>query len=330
MQMKKNTVLQPRFAVTIGDPAGIGPEVAAKAVAKLPKERVRRLVLVGDASFIEPALKKSTFTGSLTPFDPEKLPPSGAVSLLDTATGITGIKRGKVSASSGRVCAKYIQTAVRLCIEGKLDGIVTAPINKKSLSLAGIPYPGHTELLADLTKTKNFAMMLVSPAMKVALLTTHLPLSEAAGRVKRDAIAEKIILIGRLLKSKKPIGVCGLNPHASDGGIFGHEEEKEILPAILEAKKAGIRVEGPLPADTIFAPKVRERYGAILAMYHDQGLVAIKAVSFGNCANVTLGLPFIRTSVDHGTAMDIAGKGKADPSSMIYAINTAFEMAKQR
>jgi len=326
--MKKSVKRDPRFAVTIGDPAGIGPEVTVKGIAKLPRERARRLVIVGDAKYVETAIKKASIKLVLTPFDPEKLPPLGKVATLDCLTGISGIKRGVVSAESGSVCVKYIVTAVQLCLDRKLDGLVTAPINKKSLSLAGIGYPGHTELLAELTKTKNFAMMLVSPAMKVALLTTHLPLSEAAGRVKKGTVAEKIILLGKLLKSKKPIGVCGLNPHASDGGVFGNEEEKEIVPAILMARKAGIKVEGPLPADTIFAPQVRDRFGAILAMYHDQGLVAIKAVSFGNCANVTLGLPFIRTSVDHGTAMDIAGKGKADASSMIYAINTAFDMAK--
>lgn len=326
--MKKGVKTDPRFAVTIGDPAGIGPEVTVKAIAKLPKEKARRLVIIGDAKYVESALKKASLKVTLKPFDPESLPPLGSVALYDSLTGITRIKQGKVSAESGSVSVKYIETAVKLCMEGKLSGLVTAPINKKSLSLAGIGYPGHTELLADLTKTKNFAMMLVSPAMKVALLTTHLPLSKAAGKVKKEAVAEKIIMLGRLMKSKKPIGVCGLNPHASDGSVFGNEEEKEIIPAIKLAKKRGIKVEGPLPADTIFAPQVRDRFGAILAMYHDQGLVAIKAVSFGNCANVTLGLPFIRTSVDHGTAMDIVGKGKADPSSMIYAINTAFEMAK--
>jgi len=173
-------------------------------------------------------------------------------------------------------------------------------------------------------------MMLMSAEMKVIVLSTHLSLKKAIDAVKFTSILKKLKLINQCIPSKKPIAVCGLNPHASDGSVFGDEEEKIIAPAVRASQRRGINCEGPLAADTLFAPQIRKKYRAILAMYHDQGLVAIKAVSFGKCVNVTLGLPFIRVSVDHGTAMDIAGKGKADASSMIYAIKTAFDLARKK
>jgi 4-hydroxythreonine-4-phosphate dehydrogenase len=181
-------------------------------------------------------------------------------------------------------------------------------------------------MLAELSGVKKVAMMLSSPEMNVVVLTTHLPLKNAVMKVKKELVLEKILLIRDFLRPDKPIGVCGLNPHASDGGLFGDEEKLEISPAVRQAQRMKIDVKGPFPADTIFAPRIRRQYGAILAMYHDQGLGPIKATGFGNCANITLGLPFIRTSVDHGTALEIAGKGTADPSSMIYAVKTAFRI----
>jgi 4-hydroxythreonine-4-phosphate dehydrogenase len=328
--VKPKTVPFPRFAITVGDPAGIGPEVALKAVAALPARLRRGLVVVADARTLKEAQKVAKCKIRFVAFDGEKLPPPGAVAFFEVKLSPkVKIGVGEISADAGRAAAEFIKAGVALSMQKKVVGIVTAPIHKKALALSGVPYPGHTEMLAALTGTKNYAMMLASPEMNVVVLSAHLSLRAAIGKVTVGAIVEKLLLIHKNLKLKKPIGVCGLNPHASDGGLFGGEEERIISPAIKKARSLGVNAVGPLPADTAFAPRVRERYGAFLAMYHDQGLVAIKSVSFGQCANITLGLPFIRTSADHGTAMDIAGKGIADPSSMVYAITTAFGMAEQ-
>ncbi len=317
------------FAITTGDPAEIGPEVTLKAIEALPPEMRERLIVIGDIETITDVQKSLGRMGELKEFDFNRKPKKGVARFYTMRTlPPYSIKPGHVSEKSGFAAAMYIEKAVELFREGVIEGVVTAPIHKKALSLAGYKYAGHTEMLADLTGAKEVAMMLVSSEMRVVVLTTHLSLKKAVAAVKKKAVLEKLELIHRELKPKKPIAVCGLNPHASDGGIFGKEEEKEIIPAVKAALRKGINAEGPLAADTVFAPRIRKKYGVILAMYHDQGLVGIKAVSFGNCANITLGLPFIRTSVDHGTALDIAGKGIADPSSMIYAIRSAFEMAE--
>ncbi len=327
MSMEKNKL---RFAITVGDPAGVGPEVSLKALALVPPSRRRQLVLIADRVALTRTAPRFLRNVKLSPYDPLRLPPAGHAAFLEMrALPAKGVAAGKIDRAAGRAAAAYIAAGVELSLLGEVRGIITAPIHKKALALAGIPFPGHTEMLAALSSTNQYAMMLASPAMKVVVLTTHLSLRDAIKGVTQKAILEKLALMHTSLRLKKPIGVCGLNPHASDGGLFGDEEARIIAPAIAAARKAGINAEGPLPADTSFAPRVRDRYGAFLAMYHDQGLVAIKAVSFGECANITLGLPFIRTSVDHGTAFDIAGKGKADPSSMLFAINCAFSLARR-
>jgi len=315
-----------RFGLTIGDPSGIGPEVCIKALSQLPGRLCRKIVVIGDGVVLKVRGRAKV---NFSAYEPHTPPPSGSVALIDMKKlPESGIEAGKISAAAGKASAAYIRKAVELCMNNELAGIITAPINKKAFALASVPYPGHTEFLSRLAGVDNVAMMLMSPEMKVIVLSTHLSLRKAIDAVKFNSIFKKIKLIDRQFPSKKPIAVCGLNPHASDDGVFGDEEEKIIAPAVLAAQKQGIRTEGPLAADSLFAPQIRKKYRAILAMYHDQGLVAIKAVSFGNCVNVTLGLPFIRVSVDHGTAMDIAGKGKADASSMIYAIKTAFSLER--
>jgi len=337
----------------MGDPSGIGPEVCMKALAKLPERELRRIVVIGDSRFL---INRRGVKVNFSEYEADKPPPvsgalSGSAALIDMKNspdagrpdaGLpgagfrragrpgTGIETGKISAAAGKASAAYIRKAAELCMSNELAGIITAPVNKKAFSLASVPYAGHTEFLSRLAGVDNVAMMLMSPEMKVVVLSTHLSLRKAIDAVKFDSIVKKLKLINQSIPSKKPIAVCGLNPHASDGSVFGDEEEKIIAPAVLAAQKRGIDCEGPLAADTLFAPQIRKKYRAILAMYHDQGLVAIKAVSFGNCVNVTLGLPFVRTSVDHGTAMDIAGKGKADSSSMVYAIKTAFDLASKK
>ena len=304
-----------------------------KALAKLPDRELRRIVVIGDNRFLTNHRgAKVNFCG----YEADKPPPSGSAALIDMKNlpeaGFRQavIEIGKISAAAGKASSAYIRKAAELCMRGELAGIITAPINKKAFSLASVPYAGHTEFLSRLAGVDNVAMMLMSAEMKVIVLSTHLSLKKAIDGVKFDSIVKKLKLINRQFPSKKPIAVCGLNPHASDGSVFGDEEEKIITPAVPAAQRRGINSEGPFAADTLFAPQIRKRYRAILAMYHDQGLVAIKAVSFGHCVNVTLGLPFIRVSVDHGTAMDIAGKGKADASSMIYAIKTAFDLARKK
>ena len=317
-----------RFALTIGDPSGIGPEVCMKALSKLPDQTLRRIVVIGDASILK---SRKGAKVSFHDYEPDKPPVSGSAALLDMKNlPGTGMEIGQISSAAGKASAAYIRKAVELCLSGELAGIITAPINKKAFSLASVPYAGHTEFLSRLTGIDNVGMMLMSSEMKVIVLSTHLSLRKAIDAVKFKSILIKLKLINQCIPSKKPIGVCGLNPHASDGSVFGNEEEEIIAPAIQAAQRQGINCEGPFAADTLFAPQIRKKYRAILAMYHDQGLVAIKAVSFGKCVNVTLGLPFVRTSVDHGTAMDIAGKGKADPSSMIYAIKMAFDLARKK
>ncbi|MBI3580550.1 MAG: 4-hydroxythreonine-4-phosphate dehydrogenase PdxA [Nitrospinae bacterium] len=324
--MKQNVL--PRFAITAGDPAGVGPEVALKALDLASPQIRRRLVVVCDGPTLEAARKASKSKTPLLPFERDKLPPSGKAAFYEVPPAGGKIPRGKPSAVGGSQAAAYIKAGVALALRKEVSGIVTGPIHKKALRLAGVPFPGHTEMLAAVTRTKNYAMMLASDEMRVVVLTTHLSLKEAIKRTTTRGIIEKLVLIHKSLSPKRPVGVCGLNPHAGDGGLFGDEEARIIAPAIKMARAMGINAVGPLPADTAFAPGIREKYGAFLAMYHDQGLVAIKAVSFGRCANITLGLPFIRTSVDHGTAMDIAGKGVARPDSMEYAIKYAFELAR--
>lgn len=316
-----------RFALTMGDPSGIGPEVCLKGLAAIPDRLRRRIVVIGD---FRAFANKRRASVRFTEYESEKLPPAGHAAIIDLNNlPEKELAFGVIAPAAGKAAAAYIKKAAELCMEGKLDGIITAPINKKAFSLAGIHYAGHTEYLSRLAGIDNVAMMLMSKEMRVVVLSTHCSLRKAIDAVRFDNILKKIKLINKCLPSRKPIAVCGLNPHASDGGVFGSEEEEIIAPAIKTAKSSGIRVEGPFPADSLFAAQTRKKYSAILAMYHDQGLVAIKAVSFGKCVNVTLGLPFVRTSVDHGTAMDIAGKGKADPSSMVYAIKTAFDLASK-
>jgi len=323
--MNKKT--SPRFAVTAGDPAGIGMEVTLKALRKLPRKITRRLVIMGTKGALETAEKITGIQLRMVPFMENRLPSADETVFIDRpGFPRRTIAPGRISKTSGLVAARQILGAVELCADKTVAGIITAPIHKKALNSAGFRYAGHTEMLAELSGTKKVAMMLSSPEMNVVVLTTHLPLKSAVREVKKELVLEKIVLISDCLRPDKPIGVCGLNPHASDGGLFGDEEKLEILPAIKEAQRMKIDARGPFPADTIFAPRIRQQYGAILAMYHDQGLGPIKATGFGNCANITLGLPFIRTSVDHGTALEIAGKGIADPSSMIYAIKTAFRI----
>jgi 4-phospho-D-threonate 3-dehydrogenase / 4-phospho-D-erythronate 3-dehydrogenase len=287
---------KPRIAITLGDPAGIGPEIAMKAAMD---PRVRELC--------DPA-----FYGSIN----------------------TGRFAEAVSAEAGRAAYEAIVAAVADAMSGRVDGIATAPISKEAFALAGLPWHGHTELLAHLTGAASVAMMFHADALRVVLVTIHEPLARVPGLVTRAEVERVVMLAARELPRfghpRPKLAMCGLNPHAGEGGVLGGEEQQEILPALEACRKAGIDVAGPFPADTVFVRASRGEFDAVIACYHDQGLIPVKLLAFGKAVNVTLGLPIIRTSVDHGTAFDIAGTGHADPGSMVEAVCLAARLAAAR
>jgi len=287
-------VRRPRIAVTAGDPAGIGPEIAARASAD------SRVQAVCDVVVYEPPPGSS-------------FPP------------------GRLSAEAGRAAYEVIVRAVEAATAGTVDAIATAPISKEALRLAGLPWSGHTDLIAHLTKTRDVAMMFYSDALRVVLATVHLPLAHVPRALTTSVVESTIMLTARELPrfgfEHPRIAVAGLNPHAGEHGLFGHEEEVAIAPAITACRALGVDVTGPYPADTVFVRARRGEFDVVVACYHDQGLIPVKLVAFGQAVNVTLGLPIIRTSVDHGTAFDIAGKGVADPESMVAAVMLAAKLA---
>lgn len=309
----------PVIAITMGDPAGIGPEIILKSFAKNKISKYCIPLIIGDVAF----LKKTAESLNIPP-----LPAS--IRLVDLKNIPQKLIIGKPSRSGGAAAAEYIESAVELTLNKEAAAIVTAPISKEALFMAGYKYPGHTEMLAELTDTKDYAMMLAAKDLRIVLVTTHAAIKDISGLINRKKVLKIIRLTHSSLKlwgfSKPKIAVSALNPHAGEGGIFGKEEIKIIAPAIKDAKSEGINADGPFPADTLFVPAKRKKFDAIIVMYHDQGLIPVKMASFGRAVNITLGLPFIRTSVDHGTAYDIAGKGLADPSSLIEAVKTAAKL----
>jgi 4-hydroxythreonine-4-phosphate dehydrogenase len=284
----------PRVAITIGDPAGIGPEIAAKAAADPRVLEVCTPVLYGRI------------------YSP-------------------GVVAGTLSAEAGRTAYGAIVAAVEDAMAGEVDAVATAPINKEAFALAGLPWRGHTDLLAHLTGAASVAMMFHADALRVVLATIHEPLASVPRLLTREVVERVIRLAARELPrfgfSQPRLGMCGLNPHAGEGGVLGDEEQRVIEPAIAACAGDGIRVAGPYPADTLFVRASRGEFDAVIACYHDQGLIPVKLLAFGKAVNVTLGLPIIRTSVDHGTAFDIAGKNKADPGSMVEAVMLAARLA---
>lgn len=321
----------------MGDPAGIGPEVTLKALARREIYRDCRPLVIGDGRVLARALEIVGAPLSLRTIKETEEADFryGKVNLLD----LDNLRRnnwkiGKASSPCGRATYEYIEKAVALARNGSLSAITTAPLNKEALQKAGINYPGHTEILAKLTVTRHYAMMLVGGNLRIVLLTIHLPLRKALRLVTRERILEKIKLTAQSLKRqfslKNPsIGVAGLNPHGGEENLFGQEEEEIISPAVKEARKKGIKARGPFPPDTIFRRAREGEFDAVVAMYHDQGLIPLKMIAFHRGVNLTLGLPVIRTSPDHGTAFDIAGKGIAEPGSMIEAIELAARLARK-
>ncbi len=326
----------PRIGITMGDAAGIGAEIVLKA---LDDENIKRIclpIIIGDAAFLQ---KTSQELGLKFEFAEASENPTQNYSnqtLVYNLNNLSGeVIAGEESALTGRASAENIEAAVGLWREKKIDAIATAPISKKAIALGGYNFPGHTEFLAQLTDTKEFAMSFFAGNLRVVLLSTHVSLLDAIGLVKKENLVELIKFshheMSRLLKKDARIAVAGLNPHASEKGLFGSEEENEIIPAIAECKEEfGINVSGAYSPDTIFLRGFRGEFDVVIACYHDQATIAVKCLSFGASVNVTLGLPLVRTSVDHGTALDIAGKNKADASSMKAAIKLAAELINIR
>ena len=319
----------PRIGITMGDAAGIGAEIILKALADENLRRICQPLIIGDGAFLKKTAKdlglKFDFTG-------EDENPVDQIAIYDLKNLTEEIKTGEDSAAAGKASAEYIETAVRLWREGKIDAVATAPISKKAINLGGYDFPGHTEFLAHLTGTQEFAMSFFAENLRVVLLSTHVSLIDAIRLVKKKKLVELIRFshreISKLINKNARIAVAGLNPHASEGGMFGTEERDEIIPAIDECRgKFDIDVSGAYSSDTIFLRGYRGEFDAVISCYHDQATIAVKCLSFGAAVNVTLGLPLVRTSVDHGTAFDIAGKNTADASSMKAAIELAAKLA---
>ncbi|HEV8591570.1 MAG TPA: 4-hydroxythreonine-4-phosphate dehydrogenase PdxA [Pyrinomonadaceae bacterium] len=324
----------PVVGITMGDAAGIGPEVTLKALLDGNLKLICRPVIIGDARFLDSCARSLDLSANLRPFDADNEFPDDGFEVYDLGNIDESIVPGEESESAGRAAAQNIEASVGLWQDGAIDAVATAPISKHAIALAGYDYPGHTEFYAHLTNTKDFAMSFFAEKLRVVLLSTHVSLVDAISLVKTDALVKLIEFTDKnlslLLKHKIKIAVAGLNPHASEGGKFGSEERDQITPAIGQCRASGIDVSGPYSPDTIFLRGFRGDFDAVIACYHDQATIAVKSLSFGSSVNVTLGLPIIRTSVDHGTAFDIAGKGVAEASSMASAIKLAAELVNIR
>ncbi|RJP75397.1 MAG: 4-hydroxythreonine-4-phosphate dehydrogenase PdxA [Candidatus Zixiibacteriota bacterium] len=321
--------------ISCGDPNGVGPEVTLKALALLPERQRRNVVLAApyaaltelNVSLGEPlALNRVESLRDLAP--------DAGIPVLE----LEGAREcrpsyGRISAEAGMVAGRGILWGVSACLNGEASALVTAPVSKEALHMAGYKYPGQTEMIATLAGVTRFIMILTAGGLRVGMATTHVALRQVSGLLTSDLVLDKILALHEALNTwfhipNPRLAVTALNPHASDGGIFGAEEAQVIIPAVEQARYERLQVEGPLPADTLF-PRWRG-FDGILAMYHDQGMIPIKMAAFGRAVNFTSGLPFPRTSPDHGTAFDIAGKLMADPKSMVRAIRLAFELAQHR
>ena len=328
---------RPLLVITMGDPAGIGPEIIAKVIDSGEIFPLCRPVVVGDSGVMKKQIENMRLSvsvhgiASLADADPG----TGKIDVLDLHNvDISKHAWGRPNISSGRATVEYVKKAAALAMDQNADAIVTAPINKEMMNAAGFNYGGHTELLADVTGSKEYGMMFVGGGLRVILATIHLALKDVARTITRGTVLKSLRLANRAMEyfgiEKPRIGVAALNPHAGEGGLFGNEEWDEILPAVIMAREEGIHASDPIPADTLFYKARNNYYDIIVAMYHDQGLAPLKMLAFGNAVNVTVGLPIIRTSVDHGTAYDIAGKGCADPTSLLEAVKLAARMANYK
>lgn len=324
---------RPIIMITMGDPAGIGPEIALKSLQEASIYQMCKPIIIGDLKTLEGVAQSLDECNRFESINDLKSVQGtqGTVEVYDVQNvDRANIQVGVISAAAGTASLKYIQKAVEAALDQRVDAIVTAPIHKKAIQLAGSPYIGHTEMIAELTGTKKPLTMFWVKGARIFFLTRHLPLSEAINRVTQASIVDTTIKIDDALKTigvfKPRIAIAALNPHAGDQELFGIEEKREITPAINLLRKKGIIATGPIGADSVFHQAIEGQFDAVLSLYHDQGHIAAKTLDFYGTISVTLGLPFIRTSVDHGTAFDIAGQGIANPKSLIEAIKVAAKL----
>lgn len=327
--------MKPVIGITIGDAAGVGPEIIAKALAEKEVYDICRPVVIGDLSIMKRAV---TIVGNgLTCRAIDDVLNGGyefgQIDVIDLHNLPEDLPFAQVDPRAGKAAYTYVETAVNLALAGKIAAIATAPLNKDAMNQGGCHFPGHTEILAHLSNTKNYAMMLTGGSLRVIHVSTHLSLRQACEKVKKERVLKVIQLADQAMKKigiKEPrIAVAGLNPHSGEGGLFGTEEIEEIIPAIESAKTLGLNVTGPVAPDTVFyRAAVKKDFDIVVVMYHDQGHIPLKVLGFEEGVNITVGLPFIRTSVDHGTAFDIAGKGMANHMSMLESIRLAALMAE--
>ena len=331
-------MMKPIIAITMGDAAGVGPEIIVKALAHPDVYEQCGPLVIGDAERLRQADRicatRLTVRGLPMPDIENAEYRPGVVDCVDLNLIPHDLPWGKLSAQAGEAAYQFLAVAAQLATQGRVGAICTAPLNKEALHAAGHKFPGHTELLAHLTGTPEVSMMLTTPKMKVLHVTTHIGLLDAIAKIE-PGLVERTIARGHAALEKSGIanpriGVCGINPHAGENGLFGHgEEEEKIIPAIEACGQRGWNVEGPLPADTLFYRAQRGDFDLVIAMYHDQGHGPVKVLGLESGVNITIGLPVVRTSVDHGTAFDIAGTGKADERSLLEAIRQAVQLASQ-
>lgn len=325
----------PRLLLTLGDVAGIGPEIIVKAWPAL--QALCRPVVVGDPLWLNRAQQwvgTRLEVRAIEQLDDATSDAQVLPCLRGSAQDLASVRIGVVSAAAGQAAYDFLCKAIDLTLAGAADGIVTAPLHKEGLRAAGLPYPGHTEILAERTGTRKFAMLLSTDRLTVGHVTLHMALRDVFANLSTGAVLEKIHLLDgimpRLIGRRPRLGVCALNPHASDGGLFGDEEATLIRPAVETARAEGIDASGPWPSDTLFVRAKQGEFDGIVAMYHDQGHIALKLLGIGQLVNISAGLPIVRTSVAHGTAYDIAGQGIADEQSMIAAVRVAARLACAR
>ncbi|WP_299735250.1 4-hydroxythreonine-4-phosphate dehydrogenase PdxA [uncultured Endozoicomonas sp.] len=323
----------PRLVITAGEPAGIGPDLCLLLATQNPEfSRSVQLVIAADPELLSQRAEQLGLPVTLQTFDPENEQPSAANTLLVAPVAMGALPQaGILNPANSQYVLDTLTLAVEGCVSGLFDGMVTGPVSKEVINDAGVPFSGHTEFLAEKTATEKVVMMLATEGLRVALATTHLPLKDVSSAITPDSLTKVIRILNHDLQTKFGIAspkilVCGLNPHAGEGGHLGSEEIDTIIPVLETLRAEGMNLTGPLPADTLFHPVHLEKADAVLAMYHDQGLPVLKYKGFGNSVNITLGLPIVRTSVDHGTALDLAGSGRANPGSLYTAINSALEM----
>jgi 4-hydroxythreonine-4-phosphate dehydrogenase len=340
--------MKPILAITMGDPAGIGPEITVRAMNRKETYEKCRPIVCGDAAIMQKAVQLLGLDMKVNAVSEVKEArfELGIIDVLDLkCIDMESFEFGKVQAQCGNAAFQYIRKAIDLAIAGEVDGTVTAPLNKEALNLAGHHYDGHTEIYATFTGTKKYAMMLADENIRVIHVSTHVSLRKACDLVKKDRIIACAELISDACQqfgiSNPRIGIAGLNPHSSENGMFGWEEAEEIIPAVEELKSRGMNVDGPVPPDSVFAKARSGKYDGVVAMYHDQGHIPLKVCAFqwnketgkmesASGVNITLGLPIIRVSVDHGTAFDVAGQGIANDSAMVLSIDYATRMAIYR